>query len=178
MTADFSKLFTCTYETGAKIQTTAVYIVTAVKTSNHIWLLAASSKYSCIIDLRQVTSVINTTFCKIWGFHGGDHEEYCLLGCGASAATCSRCSSFADFSSLKMEAIRSSETSVHTRSTWRHNPEDGILQHNIFFKFYDGRILNLQKFIACLNKIKKRCTISGSRTILHYQEGKFCSNFE
>jgi hypothetical protein len=26
-----------------------------------------------------------------------------------------------------MEAIRSSETSVHTRSTWRHVPEDGIL---------------------------------------------------
>jgi hypothetical protein len=27
------------------------------------------------------------------------------------------------------EAIRSSATSVHTRSTWRHIPEDGIL-HN------------------------------------------------
>jgi hypothetical protein len=26
-----------------------------------------------------------------------------------------------------MEAIRFSETSVHTRSTCRHNPEDGIL---------------------------------------------------
>jgi hypothetical protein len=32
----------------------------------------------------------------------------------------------ADFSTLKMEAIRSSETSVHTRSTRRHIPEDGI----------------------------------------------------
>jgi hypothetical protein len=31
------------------------------------------------------------------------------------------------FFTLKMEAIRSSETSVHTRSTWRHIPEDGIL---------------------------------------------------
>jgi hypothetical protein len=37
--------------------------------------------------------------------------------------------SHADFSTLKMEAIRSSETSVHTRSTRRHIPEDGIL-HN------------------------------------------------
>jgi hypothetical protein len=28
---------------------------------------------------------------------------------------------------LKMEAIRSSETSVNKISTWRHIPEDGIL---------------------------------------------------
>jgi hypothetical protein len=35
-------------------------------------------------------------------------------------------SSLTDFSTLKMEAIRSSETSVHTRSTRRHIPEDGI----------------------------------------------------
>jgi hypothetical protein len=34
-------------------------------------------------------------------------------------------SSLADFSTPKMEAIHSSETSVHTR---RHIPEDGILQ--------------------------------------------------
>jgi hypothetical protein len=39
-------------------------------------------------------------------------------------------SSLADFSTLKMEAIRSSETSVHTRSARRHIPEDGILLHN------------------------------------------------
>jgi hypothetical protein len=36
-------------------------------------------------------------------------------------------SSLADSSTLKMEAVRSSETSVHTRSTRRHIPEDGIL---------------------------------------------------
>jgi hypothetical protein len=37
-------------------------------------------------------------------------------------------SSLADFSTLKMEAIRSSETSVQsTTSTRRHAPEDGIL---------------------------------------------------
>jgi hypothetical protein len=36
-------------------------------------------------------------------------------------------SSLADFSALKMEAIRSSETSVHTRSTRLHIPEDSIL---------------------------------------------------
>jgi hypothetical protein len=37
-------------------------------------------------------------------------------------------SSLADFSTLKMEAIRSSEMSVHARSTQSHIPEDGILQ--------------------------------------------------
>jgi hypothetical protein len=37
-------------------------------------------------------------------------------------------SSLADFSTLKMEAIRSSETSFQsTASTRRHTPEDGIL---------------------------------------------------
>jgi hypothetical protein len=36
-------------------------------------------------------------------------------------------SSLADFSTLKFEAIHSSKTSVHTRSTRRHIPEDGIL---------------------------------------------------
>jgi hypothetical protein len=37
-------------------------------------------------------------------------------------------SSLADFSTLKMEAIRFSETSVHTRSTRRHIRENDILQ--------------------------------------------------
>jgi hypothetical protein len=32
-----------------------------------------------------------------------------------------------DFSTLKMESIRSSETSVDARSTQRHIPEDDIL---------------------------------------------------
>jgi hypothetical protein len=36
-------------------------------------------------------------------------------------------SSLADFSTLKIEVVRSSETLVHTRSTGRHIPEDGIL---------------------------------------------------
>jgi hypothetical protein len=36
-------------------------------------------------------------------------------------------SSLADFFTLKMEEIHSSETSVYTRSTQRHIPEDGIL---------------------------------------------------
>jgi hypothetical protein len=43
-------------------------------------------------------------------------------------------SSLADFSILKMEAILSSETSVHTISTRRHIPEDGILPVHYYFK--------------------------------------------
>jgi hypothetical protein len=39
-------------------------------------------------------------------------------------------SSLADFSTLKMEAIRSSEMTVHTRTTRCHIPDDGILQIN------------------------------------------------
>jgi hypothetical protein len=47
-------------------------------------------------------------------------------------------SSLTDFFTLKMEAIPSSETSVHTRSTRHHNPEDGILQKTtkLFNNFY------------------------------------------
>jgi hypothetical protein len=48
-------------------------------------------------------------------------------------------STLADFSILKMEAIRSSESSVHTRSTGRHMPEDGIFQKSncsIFLEFF------------------------------------------
>jgi hypothetical protein len=42
--------------------------------------------------------------------------------------------SLEDFSTLKMEAILSSETSVHTRSTRHHIPEDGILKKiNLLF---------------------------------------------
>jgi hypothetical protein len=36
-------------------------------------------------------------------------------------------SSLADFSALKMEATRSSETAVHTRTTRSHISENGIL---------------------------------------------------
>jgi hypothetical protein len=41
-----------------------------------------------------------------------------------------------DFSTLKMEAIRSSETSVHTRCTLRHIPEGGTLNSDCFRKQY------------------------------------------
>jgi hypothetical protein len=40
-------------------------------------------------------------------------------------------SSITDFSILKTEPMRSSETSVHTRSTRRYIPEDGILHFSV-----------------------------------------------
>jgi hypothetical protein len=62
----------------------------------------------------------NYKLCKILGFHGGDYEECRLLECGSRAATCSSWFLARGFSTLKMEAIRSSEMSVYRRSTWRH----------------------------------------------------------
>jgi hypothetical protein len=49
-------------------------------------------------------------------------------------ASCHVGSSLADFYTLKMEAIRSSETSIYTRSTLRHIPEDGILHSHRYEK--------------------------------------------
>jgi hypothetical protein len=47
--------------------------------------------------------------------------------CRSSGQKNTRARNLADFSTLEMEAIRSSESSVHTRSTPHHVSEDGIL---------------------------------------------------
>jgi hypothetical protein len=54
-------------------------------------------------------------------------------------------------STLKMEAIHSSETSVQTRSTRLHIPEDGILRVIIFYKIVDTVQFFENLFIYCLN---------------------------
>jgi hypothetical protein len=63
-------------------------------------------------------------------------------------------SSLEDFSTLKMEAIRSSETSVHTKSTRRHIPEDGILhshrRENL--KSYNYLDISFQDFRGLMTK--------------------------
>jgi hypothetical protein len=65
-------------------------------------------------------------------------------------------SSLADFSTLKMEAIRSSETSVHTRSTQSHIPEDGILQFNTtFIKF--KKVCNSVEVTQLVQSVQRLC---------------------
>jgi hypothetical protein len=65
-------------------------------------------------------------------------------------------SSLANFSALKMEAICSTETSVHfTGSTRRHIPEDGILQLNnclLLQPFRDLANISLSTYIFVAEK--------------------------
>jgi hypothetical protein len=60
---------------------------------------------------------------------------YYLVGCFRPALSLKppahACSSLPDISTLKMEAIRSSETSDQIRSTWRHIPVNGILHNTV-----------------------------------------------
>jgi hypothetical protein len=58
-------------------------------------------------------------------------QFYFDTGLTMFAATCSSWFLAHEFSTLKMEAIRSSETSVHRRSTRRHIPEGGILHSHL-----------------------------------------------
>jgi hypothetical protein len=69
-----------------------------------------------------------TMNCSMWPTRPHFLSLYSwLLSTGTqSAATCSRWFLARGFSILKMEAIRSSETSVCTRTTWRHIPKNAF----------------------------------------------------
>jgi hypothetical protein len=77
-------------------------------------------------------------------FYSGDCEECRLVRCGAVQILyvpmfrslqppAHASSSLADLCTLKMEAIRPSETSVHTRCTRRQIPEDIFQQSLVLF---------------------------------------------
>jgi hypothetical protein len=86
---------------------------------------------------RLSETQMKSILCKIWGFHSGDYEECRLLGCdavwtevseeyiasifrveiSASEKTAWSGGSLAYISTMNMEVICSSETSIHTRST-------------------------------------------------------------
>jgi hypothetical protein len=70
------------------------------------------------------TDVSKELIASIFKVQKSASEEPVFL---QTAATCSHWFLARWFSTLMMEAIRSSETSVHTGSTRRHIPEDGFL---------------------------------------------------
>jgi hypothetical protein len=82
---------------------------------------------------------------KIWGFHGGDYDDYHLLGDDTSSPTSLclykslqlRSVTCSHSCTLKMEAIRSSETSVLIRATRGHLPEDDNLRVCAYTRAYN-----------------------------------------
>jgi hypothetical protein len=89
---------------------------------------------------RTIKTRLQVCVCRIWGIHSGGYEEYHLLGYDAVLSYNRRFGAelppacwlvFAEIisSTLKMEAICSSERSVVTQQTTRrHIPEDDTLQ--------------------------------------------------
>jgi hypothetical protein len=57
-------------------------------------------------------------------------------------------SSVAELYTVKMEALRSSETSVHAKSTRRHIPEDGILLYNDYRRRGGGEKITKRQIVV------------------------------
>jgi hypothetical protein len=100
---------------------------------------AVTMKNSVLWDVEPCRPCVNRRFRGTYHLHF-QGRKIRLRGTSVS-----RWLQHADFSTLKMEAIRSTDTSVHTRSTRCHIPEDGILQ-NIWLRYsfisYTGDLCN------------------------------------
>jgi hypothetical protein len=53
------------------------------KDKNFCCALQKKLAWTVMICIQEVTGSNFDKGCKIWGFHGGDYEEWCLLGCYA-----------------------------------------------------------------------------------------------
>jgi hypothetical protein len=87
-----------------------------------VWECMINAKNVVFWDVASCRSCVNERFGGMYRLHlhGRKNRE---LQSPAYAGP-----SLTDFSTLKIEAIHSSETSVHTRSTQLHIQEEGILQ--------------------------------------------------
>jgi hypothetical protein len=90
---------------------------------------AVTRKNTVFWDVAPCRSCLNRRFGGTYSLHLQGIKSVKEESAWASLQPPAHAGSlFANFSTLKMEVIRSSETSVHTRSIRRHIPEDGILQ--------------------------------------------------
>jgi hypothetical protein len=105
-------------DVGSKEIIASIFRVVKSKSSEPAWAggcrLSHQSKPSYVYKNRKGGSLF---------IHLGVFDWWFSLQPPAHAG-----SSLSYYSTLKMETIRSFDTSVHTRSTRRHIPEDGILQ--------------------------------------------------
>jgi hypothetical protein len=93
----------------------------------------------------------DVALCRTWvNRHFGG--TYLLLQQAAHT-----CSPLADYSTLKMEEIRSSEMSVNPSSTQRHIPKDNILQVFVCFLFL--LLVTDQYIVSCCGSNKSRSVL-------------------
>jgi hypothetical protein len=115
----YGKLCVTFREMSGRIERRKTQIIVLFPLKAHfVWI----HKFTCNLRWRLIISILKLL--------GQSSEPSRALGIGTRSSLLSPAhsgSSLADFSTLKMGAIFSSETSIHTRSTRRHIPEDDIL---------------------------------------------------